>query len=68
MAEYRWDRRTDAIPPLHPITKSEAAEKSDLRRESTYERAREAIADDIRKQNDKGRKRQFAELVKKKKK
>ena len=48
MAEYRWDRRTDAIPPLHPITKSEAAEKSDLRRESTYERAREAIADDIR--------------------
>ena len=68
MTEYRWDRRTDAIPPLKPVTKNEAAAMTDLRREQTWERAREIIADDLRKQAAKGRPaRQFAELLKKKK-
>ena len=66
MAGYREDRRTDAIRPLAPITKNEAAQLSDLKRTRQYETAREAIADDRRKQAG-GKKKSFADLVKKKK-
>jgi fatty acid-binding protein DegV len=65
MAGYREDRRTDAVRPLAPITKNEAGELSDLNRTRQYEKAREAIADDVRKQG--GKKKNFADLVKKKK-
>ena len=66
MTEYRWDRRIDPTAPLKPVSKNEATEGSDLRREQAWERAREAIADERRKQESKGR-RQFSDLVKKKK-
>jgi hypothetical protein len=65
MAEYDTQRRATAVPALKPITKNEAAEGSDLRRTQAWERAREAIADDIRKQSGKAG-RKFADLVKKK--
>lgn len=63
MGAYREDRRTDAIRRLQPISKNEAAEMTDVNRTRQYERAREEIADDVRRQ---GGKKKFADLVKKK--
>jgi CHASE3 domain sensor protein len=66
MSGYREDRRVDAIRPLNAVTRNEAAEGTDLRRERQYEALREAIADDRRKAAGLGPKRSFAELLKKK--
>lgn len=61
---YREDRRIDAIKALRAVTKNEAMEASDLRREHAVELERERLADQL-KQPDKP-KRSFAELLKKK--
>ena len=61
---YREDRRIDAIKRLQPVTKNEAAEASDLRREHAIELEREKLADQL-KQPQKP-KRSFAELLTKK--
>jgi len=62
---YDEHRRATAVPRLAPVTKNEAAEPgSELRRTQAYERAREAIADEVRAQQ--APKRRFADLVKKK--
>jgi hypothetical protein len=66
MGAYREDRRATAVPKLNPITKNEAAEGTDLERQRAYERAREEIADDLRRQRDGTKKKSFADLVKKK--
>ncbi|GMU61522.1 MAG: hypothetical protein AMXMBFR34_32850 [Myxococcaceae bacterium] len=66
MSGYREDRRVDRVPRLGAITKNEAAEATDLKRERSYETFREAIADDRRKAQGGGPKRSFADLVKKK--
>jgi hypothetical protein len=65
MAGYREDRRTEKAPRVGPITGSEAAEQTDVRRERLYERTRESIADDLRRQQP-GKKKDFASLLKKK--
>lgn len=65
-SEYRPDRRATAVPRLNPITKNEAAEATDLQRQQAYERAREEIADDLRRQREGTKKKSFADLVKKK--
>lgn len=65
MAEYSTDRRATAVPSLKPITKNEATGDADLRRTQAWERAREAIADDTRKQRGKAG-RKFGDLLKKK--
>ena len=65
MPEYSTNRRATAVPALKPITKNEAAEGSDLRRTQAWERAREAIADDVRQQHAKAGRR-FGDLLKKK--
>lgn len=64
MPAYREDRRATAVPRLNAITKNEAAEVSDLARERTYEREREKLADDLRRQRDGTPKKVFADLVK----
>jgi hypothetical protein len=66
MGAYREDRRATAVPKLNPITKNEAAEGTDLERQRAYERAREEIADDLRRQRDGTKKKSFADLVRKK--
>lgn len=66
MSGYREDRRVDAIPRLGAVTKNEAAEGTDIRRDRQFETFREAIADDRRKASGQGPKRSFAELIKKK--
>lgn len=63
MAEYRPDRRIDAIRPLSVITKSEAAEATDVRREKAIEAGRERLADELRRNPPQ---RSFADLLKKK--
>lgn len=63
-SNYRPDRRIDAIRPLSAVTKNEAAEATDLRREQSYEVERERIAEDIKKAN--APKRSFADLLKNK--
>ena len=63
MSGYREDRRIDAIKPLSTVTKNEASGMTDILRERTYELEREAIAADIRKHAEKG-KRPFSSLVK----
>jgi hypothetical protein len=67
MSAYREDRRATAIPRLNPVTKNEAAEGTDVARQNTLERAREQIADDLRRQRDGVKKKTFADLVKPKK-
>ena len=62
MPGYREDRRIDAIKRLQPVTKNEATEASDLRREKAVEAERERIADQLRV----APKRNFADLIKKK--
>lgn len=66
MSGYREDRRVDAIRALGAVTKNEAAEGTDIRRERQYETLREGIADDRKVQAGLGPKRNFAELLKKK--
>lgn len=61
---YRQDRRIDAIRPLSAVTKNEATEGTDLRREHTIELERERLADQLRSAEKP--KRSFAELIKKK--
>lgn len=65
-SEYRPDRRATAVPKLNAVTKNEAAEGTDLERQRAYERAREEIADDLRRQKEGVKKKSFADLVKKK--
>jgi DNA-binding XRE family transcriptional regulator len=60
---YREDRRIDAIRPLSAVTKNEAAEATDLRREKAIELERERLADQLRAEKPK---RSFADLLKKK--
>lgn len=64
-SNYRPDRRIDAIRPLSAVTKNEASEATDLRREQAYERERERIADELRRGIG-APKRSFADLIKKK--
>lgn len=64
MAEYRPDRRIDAIRPLSVVTKNEATEATDLRRDRAVEAERERLADELRRGQPK---RSFADLLKKKK-
>lgn len=66
MAAYREDRRATAVPRLTAITKNEATEATEVERQRTYERAREEIADDLRRQKEGTKKKSFADLVKKK--
>ncbi|MEW5742370.1 MAG: hypothetical protein AB1938_25860 [Myxococcota bacterium] len=66
MSGYREDRRVDRVPRLGAVTRNEAAEATDIKRERTYEAFREAIADDRRKEAGGGPKRNFADLLKKK--
>jgi hypothetical protein len=61
---YREDRRIDAIKGLSAVSKNEATEATDLRREKAIELERERIADAL-KASGKPR-RSFAELLKKK--
>lgn len=63
-SEYRPDRRIDAIRRLQPVTKNEAAEASDLRREHTIELERERLAAELKASTQP--KRSFADLLKKK--
>lgn len=64
MPAYDEHRRATAVPRLTAITKNEAAENSDLELQRTYEREREAIADDLRRAREGRPKREFAALVK----
>lgn len=63
---YSPHRRTPPVPKLNPVTRNEAAETSDLERQKAYERAREEIADDLRRQREGTTKKSFADLLKKK--
>jgi hypothetical protein len=61
---YREDRRIDAIRPLSAVSKNEATEATDLRREKAWELEREKIADQLKAAGTP--KRSFADLLKKK--
>lgn len=61
---YREDRRIEAIRRLQPVTKNEATEATDVKREKTLELERERIADEARAKGI--AKRSFADLIKKK--
>lgn len=63
-SNYREDRRIDPIRRLGAVTKNEATEATDLRREKAIESERDRIADEARLQNPP--KRNFADLLKKK--
>lgn len=65
-SEYQPNRRATAVPRLNPISRNEAMEGTDLQRQQKYERAREEIADDLRRQKEGTKKKSFSELVKKK--
>ena len=62
-SEYRPDRRIDAMRPLSAVTKNEATEATDLRRDKAVEAERERLADDLRRG---APKRSFVDLLKKK--
>lgn len=62
-SEYRPDRRIDAIRPLAAVTKNEATEATDLRRDKAVENERERLADELRLNPPR---RSFASLLKKK--
>ena len=62
-SEYRPDRRIDAMRPLCAVTKNEATEATDLRRDKAVEAERERLADDLRRG---APKRSFVDLLKKK--
>ena len=61
-SEYRPDRRIDAIRPLSLVTKNEATEATDLRRDKAVESERERLADELRGNQPK---RSFKDLLKK---
>lgn len=61
---YRPDRRIEGVGALKAVTKNEATEATDLRRQQAYEAERERIADERRLNPPK---RSFAELMKPKK-
>lgn len=65
MAGYNENRRADAVPRLHAVSKNEAAEGTDLRRTTQWEKAREALAEEMKKEAQKNQKRSFKDLVKK---
>ena len=62
-SEYRHDRRIEGIRPLSAVTKNEATEATDLRRDKVVEAERERLADELRRNPPK---RSFADLIKKK--
>ncbi len=62
-SEYRHDRRIEGIRPLSAVTKNEATEATDLRRDKAVEAERERLADELRRSPPK---RSFAQLLKKK--
>ena len=64
MPAYSENRRATAVPSLKPVTRNEATEGSDVKREQAFERAREANADALKKENS-GSKRAFGDLIKK---
>ena len=64
-SEYRPDRRIEGIRPLSAVTKNEATEATDLRREKAIEAERERLADERRLNPPK---RSFADLLKSPKK
>ncbi|MDP3236874.1 MAG: hypothetical protein Q8S33_14480 [Myxococcales bacterium] len=66
MADYKEHRRPTAVPRLNPVTRNEAGELTDINRDRTYEKAREEIADDLRRQKEGTKKKSFADLMKKK--
>ena len=66
MADYREHRRPTAVPRLNAVTRNEAGELTDVNRDKAYEKAREEIADDLRRQKEGTKKKSFADLVKKK--
>lgn len=61
-SEYRPDRRIDPIRRLSAITKNEAAQSTDLRREASIEAQWERVADELKARQPM---RSFAELLKK---
>ena len=61
-SEYRPDRRIDAIRPLSAVSKNEATEATDLRRDKAVESERERLADELRGNQPK---RSFKDLLKK---
>jgi len=61
---YREDRRIDAIKRLSPVSKNEATEATDLRRERAVELEREKLADQLKASGKP--KKSFADLLKKK--
>lgn len=62
-SEYRHDRRIEGIRPLSAVTKNEATEATDLRRDKAVEAERERLADELRRGKPT---RSFADLLKKK--
>ena len=62
-SEYRHDRRIEGIRPHSAVTKNEATEATDLRRDKVVEAERERLADELRRNPPK---RSFADLIKKK--
>jgi hypothetical protein len=65
-SEYQPNRRATAVPRLNAVSRNEAMEGSELQRQQKYERAREEIADDLRRQREGTKKKSFSDLVKKK--
>lgn len=63
-SEYRPDRRIEGIKPLSVVTKNEATEATDLRRDKAVEAERERLADELRRHQPK---RSFKDLLTKKK-
>lgn len=65
-SEYQPNRRATAVPRLNAISRNEAMENTDLQRQQKYERAREELADELRRQREGTKKKSFSDLVKKK--
>ena len=64
-SEYRHDRRIEGIKGLSAVTKNEATEATDLRRDKAIEAERDRLADERRLNPPK---RSFADLLKSPKK
>lgn len=62
-SEYRPDRRIDAIKPLSSVSRSDATEATDLRREKASEAERERLSAELGKAPPR---RSFADLLRKK--
>ncbi len=59
---YSENRRATAVPALKAVSRNEATEGTDDRRQTQWERAREAVADDLKRAAE-GPKRSFAERL-----